>query len=122
MILPDGTRIRLSEAYGRQPAEIMSMWSDGTVRPHRVAADRPYRSQAGVPGAMQERPADPGHRRASSADDGRIRPVADMKVGDTELIALPMISEKQREARRQTMTRLAHSAERPTGTASPRSG
>ena len=35
-----------------------------------------------------------------------------MGVGETELINMPMISVKQREARRQTMTRLAHSAER----------
>src|SRR6202020_1621434 len=36
-ILPDGTRIRLSQAYRKPPAEIMSMWSAGRIRPHRVA-------------------------------------------------------------------------------------
>ena len=37
VILPGGRRIRLSEAYRLQPAEIMSMWSDGEVRPHKVS-------------------------------------------------------------------------------------
>src|SRR3954464_14422700 len=37
VILPDGRRIRLSEAYRLQPSEIMSMWPEGEVRPHRVA-------------------------------------------------------------------------------------
>src|SRR3954469_5017169 len=37
VILPDGRRIRLSEAYRLQPDAIMSMWPDGEVRPHRVA-------------------------------------------------------------------------------------
>jgi len=34
--LPDGTRMTLAEAYNKQPPEIMSMWPDGTIRPHRV--------------------------------------------------------------------------------------
>ena len=36
VILPDGKRIRLSEAHRLQPPEIMSMWADGTIRPHKV--------------------------------------------------------------------------------------
>ena len=36
VILPDGKRIRLSEAFRLKPAEIMSMWADGTIRPHKV--------------------------------------------------------------------------------------
>ena len=38
--------------------------------------------------------------------------VKNMTVGETEVITMPMISDKQREARRETMTRLAHSAKR----------
>src|SRR3954451_9062893 len=36
VITPDGTRLRLSEAYRKQVPEIMSMWADGTIRPHKV--------------------------------------------------------------------------------------
>src|SRR4051812_40038985 len=31
VITPDGTRLRLSEAYRKQVPEIMSMWADGTI-------------------------------------------------------------------------------------------
>jgi DNA-directed DNA polymerase III PolC len=112
VILPDGTRIRLSEAYRKQPSEVMSMWSDGTVRPHRIArivrtgrkAVYRVRCQSG-----RQIRVTPDHRLLTTA--GYLK-VGDMSVGVTELITLPMISEKQREARRRTMTRLAHSTER----------
>jgi DNA-directed DNA polymerase III PolC len=112
VILPDGTRIRLSEAYRQQPAEIMSMWSDGTVRPHRVAhivrTGRKRVYQVRCESGRQIRVTG-DHRLLTTA--GYMR-VADIEVGSTELITLPMISEKQRDARRKTMTRLAHSADR----------
>jgi hypothetical protein len=114
VILPDGTRMRLSEAYRKQPPEIMAMWADGTVRPHRVAVI----TQTGRKQVYRVRCASgrqirvtQEHRLLTTA--GYLA-VADMHVGDTELITLPMISEKQREARRRTMTRLAHSAEPAT--------
>src|SRR6185312_4409445 len=35
--LPDGSRTTLSAAYRNPPAEIMAMWPDGQIRPHKVA-------------------------------------------------------------------------------------
>ncbi len=35
--LPDGSRMTLSAAYRNPPAEIMAMWPDGQIRPHKVA-------------------------------------------------------------------------------------
>ncbi|MBD5634524.1 MAG: hypothetical protein IAI49_08615, partial [Candidatus Eremiobacteraeota bacterium] len=35
--LPDGSRLTLSAAYQNTPAEIMAMWPDGQIRPHKVA-------------------------------------------------------------------------------------
>jgi DNA-directed DNA polymerase III PolC len=35
--LPDGGRMALSAAYRNPPAEIMAMWPDGQIRPHKVA-------------------------------------------------------------------------------------
>jgi DNA-directed DNA polymerase III PolC len=112
VILPGGERIRLSEAYRRQPDEIMSMWADGTVRPHKVArivrTGRKQVCRVRCESGRQIRVTSE-HRLLTTAG---YMPVADMEIGSTELITLPMISEKQREARRQTMTRLAYSAER----------
>ena len=112
VILPDGTRIRLSEAFRTQPAELMSMWADGTVRPHKVAkivkTGRKQVYRVTCESGRQIR-VTAEHRLLTT--DGYVE-VGEMTVGETELITLPMISEKQREARRKTMTRLAHSAER----------
>jgi DNA-directed DNA polymerase III PolC len=112
VILPDGQRIRLSEAYRTQPTEIMSMWSDGTVRPHRIerivkTGRKPVYRVRCASGRQIRVTGE--HRLLSTA--GYMK-VDDMQVGVTELITLPMISEKQREARRVTMTRLARSADR----------
>ena len=111
VILPDGRRIRLSEAYRTQPDEIMSMWPDGQVRPHRVArvvrtgrkALVRVRTESG-----RQIKATPDHRLLTT--DGYME-IRDMRPG-TELITLPKISEKQRAARRETMLRLAHSPDR----------
>jgi hypothetical protein len=112
VILPDGRRIRLSEAYRTQPAEIMSMWGDGTVRPHSIqrivrTGRKPVYRVRCASGRQIRVTAE--HRLLTTAG---YMEVQDMQVGATELITLPMISEKQREARRKTMTRLAHSAGR----------
>jgi DNA-directed DNA polymerase III PolC len=111
VILPDGTRIRLSEAYRDQPAEIMSMWPDGEVRPHRVAkvvrtGRKPLVRVRCESGRQIKATLD--HRLLTTEGYKEIR---EMRAG-TELITLPMISDKQREARRETMTRLARSPER----------
>jgi DNA-directed DNA polymerase III PolC len=111
VILPDGTRIRLSEAYRRQPAEIMSMWPDGQIRPHRVqrivkTGRKPLVQVRCASGRQIKATTD--HRLLTT--DGYLT-IGEMEVG-TELITMPMISERQREARRATMTRLARSPER----------
>ena len=112
VILPDGTRIRLSEAFRRQPEEIMSMWADGQVRPHRVArivrtGRKPVVRVRCASGRQIKATLD--HRLLTTAGYLEIR---DMVPGGTELITTPMISEKQREARRRTMATLAASPAR----------
>ncbi|MGI9183624.1 MAG: DNA polymerase III subunit alpha [Solirubrobacteraceae bacterium] len=112
VILPDGERIRLSTAYRRQPERIMSMWADGTVRPHKieriVQTGRKQVYRVRCESGRQIR-VTAEHRLLTT--DGYL-PVSEIVIGATELITMPMISEKQRQARRITMTRLAHSAER----------
>ena len=112
VILPDGTRMRLSEAYRKQPAELMAMWSDGVVRPHRVSKivstgrKQVYRIRC-ESGRQIKVTAE--HRLLTTAG---YEEAQNLDLGTTELITLPIISERQREARRATMTRLAHSVER----------
>jgi len=111
VIMPDGQRMRLSEAFRQQPAEIMSMWADGTIRPHKVErivrTGRKFVYRVRCESGRQIR-ATADHRLLTT--EGYL-PIGEMKLG-MELITMPMISDKQREARRKTMTRLAHSAER----------
>jgi DNA-directed DNA polymerase III PolC len=112
VILPDGTRMRLSEAYRKNVSHVMSMWADGTVRPHEVHRIVPtgrkpvYRVRCRS-GRQIRITAE--HRLLTTEGYMEMR---EFEVGKTELITLPMISEKQREARRRTMTRLAQSPER----------
>ncbi len=107
VILPDGTRIRLSEAYSLQPPELMSMWSDGEVRPHKVAKV----VKTGRKEVVRVR-CESG-RQIKATQDHRLlttegyKEIRDLVSGETELITLPMISDKQRDARRRTMTALA---------------
>ena len=112
VILPDGTRVRLSQAYREQPEEIMSMWADGTVRPHRVAkivkTGRKQVYRVRCESGRQIR-VTAEHRLLTTAG---YMEVGEMQVGVTELMTTPVISEKQREARRRTMKLLAASAER----------
>ncbi|MEA2412802.1 MAG: polymerase subunit alpha, partial [Thermoleophilaceae bacterium] len=111
VILPDGRRIRLSEAFRLQPAEIMSMWPDGEVRPHRVAkvvrTGRKSLVRVRCQSGRQIK-ATLDHRLLTTEGYKEIR---EMRIG-SELITLPMVSDKQRQARRQTMKRLARSPER----------
>ena len=90
----------------------MSMWSDGEIRPHGVKRivrtgfkDVVHvRCQSG-----RQIKATLDHRLLTTAGYKRI---SEMRVGETELITMPMISEKQREARRRTMTALSQRPER----------
>jgi DNA-directed DNA polymerase III PolC len=111
VILDDGTRVRLSEAFRLQPKRLMSMWADGEVRPNEVerivrTGYKPVYHVRCASGRQIKVTAD--HRLLTT--EGYLE-VRDMRVG-IELITLPMISERQREARRKTMSRLAHSPER----------
>jgi len=112
VILPDGRRIRLSEAYRLQPTHLMSMWADGEVRPHTVAGI----VRTGRKEVVRVRCA--SGRQIKATLDHRLLTTAgymeigDMAVGETELIAMPMISERQRAACRETMRRLAATPER----------
>jgi DNA-directed DNA polymerase III PolC len=112
VILPDGKRVRLSQAYKLQPDEIMSMWADGAIRPHKVSkivqTGRKQVYRVRCESGRQIR-VTAEHRLLTTAG---YQPVSAMVVGDTELITTPMISDKQREARRETMTKLAHRPER----------
>jgi DNA-directed DNA polymerase III PolC len=106
VILPDGKRIRLSEAYRLKPKEIMAMWPDGQVRAHRIekivrTGRKPLFRVRCESGRQIKATAD--HRLLTTRGYQRI---SDMRIG-TELITRPMVSEKQRAARRETMTRLA---------------
>ena len=96
VILPDGTRIRLSEAYRCSPPRSCRCGPTARCAPPR-RADRQDRPQAGRARALRERPADQGHARSPAADD-RGLPRDPRHEGRDELITTPMISEKQREA------------------------
>ncbi|MGH2848160.1 MAG: DNA polymerase III subunit alpha [Thermoleophilaceae bacterium] len=111
VILPDGTRLRLSEAFRRAPKEIMAMWPDGQVRPHKVerivrTGKKPLYEVRTAGGRMIRATLD--HRLLTTEGYKEIR---EMAVG-TELITLPKVSEKAREARRETMRKLARRPER----------
>jgi DNA-directed DNA polymerase III PolC len=98
--LPDGTRMALSAAHANPPAEIMAMWPDGQIRPHKVA--RIVRT--GRKALLQVCTASgksikitPEHRLLTTEG---YREVREMTVG-MELITAPRrVTEKQREARR----------------------
>ena len=104
VILADGKRIRLSEAYRLKPAELMSMWADGEIRPNKVerivkTGRKPVyrvRTESG-----RQIKATLEHRLLTTAGYMQI---GDFVPGETELITMPKISEAQREARRRTMT------------------
>ncbi len=105
--LPDGRRIRLSEAYRLQPRELMSMWPDGTIRPHRVARI----VKTGRKPLFQLRTA--GGRQIKVTAEHRLlttegyMAVQDMSVG-TELMTVPVYTDADRRARSERMRRLAH--------------
>jgi DNA-directed DNA polymerase III PolC len=107
--LPDGGRMTLSAAYRNPPAEIMAMWPDGRIRPHKIARI----VQTGRKALLEIRTASgksikvtPEHRLLTTEG---YREAGAMLVG-TELIVAPRrVTEKQRAARRASMTRLNRS-------------
>src|SRR5262249_18134578 len=107
----DGGSMTLCAAYKNPPQEILAMWPDGHVRPHKVA--RIVRS--GRRALLEIRTASgrsirvtPEHRLLTSAgyvEAGAMRP-------GTELIIAPRrLSECQRAARGATITGLDRSPE-----------
>lgn len=112
VILPDGERIRLSEAYRIQPEEIMSMWEDGEIRPHKISKI----VRTGRKELFRVR-CESGRQIKVTADHRLLttegyKKVSEMAVETTELITTPMISDRQRKARSETMRRLAASPAR----------
>ena len=107
--LPDGSRMALSAAYRNPPAEIMAMWPDGQIRPHKVARI----VQTGRKALLNIRTASgksikvtPEHRLLTT--EGYL-PASEMRIG-TELITAPRrVTERQRATRRTMMARLNRS-------------
>ncbi len=111
VVLEDGTRVRLSEAFRLQPKRLMSMWADGEVRSHGVTrivktGRKPVYHVRCESGRQIKVTAE--HRLLTT--EGYLE-VGAMRVG-TELITLPMVSDRQRAARRETMRKLARRPER----------
>jgi DNA polymerase-3 subunit alpha len=109
--LPDGTRLALSAAHKNPPAEIMAMWPDGQIRPHKVA--RIVRT--GRKALLHVRTASgksikvtPEHRLLTTEG---YREVGEMTVG-MELITAPRrVTQNQRDVRRAAMIRRNQAAE-----------
>jgi hypothetical protein len=112
--LPDGSRMALSAAYRNPPAEIMAMWPDGQIRPHKVA--RIVRS--GRKALLKIRTASgksikvtPEHRLLTT--EGYL-PADEMRIG-TELITAPRrVTERQRATPRTMMARFNRSTAQRT--------
>ena len=108
---PDGTRMTLSAAFKNPPAEIMSMWPDGEIRPHAVARV----VCTGRKALLQIRTASGKSLKVTSehrllTTEG-YREVGEMAVG-IELITAPRrVTNKQRESRREMTIRRNQTAE-----------
>jgi len=104
--LPDGSRMALSAAYKQPPAEIMAMWPDGQIRPHKVA--RIVRT--GNKTLLEIRTASgksikvtPEHRLLTTEG---YREAGQLRVGAELIVAPRRVNEKMRAARRASVTRL----------------
>ena len=105
VILPNGERMRITRAYKKQPSEIMAMWPDGEIRPHRVqrivkTGHKALLKIRTASGRVLEATAE--HRLLTT--EGYIS-INEMKVG-TELITTPRITESMRAARRRSMRKI----------------
>ncbi len=103
--LPDGSRLALSAAYKQPPAEIMAMWPDGQIRPHKVA--RIVRT--GHKALLEIRTASgksikvtPEHRLLTTEG---YREAGALRVGSELIVAPRRVSENMRAARRASITR-----------------
>ncbi len=109
--LPDGSKMSLSTAYKEQPTEIMSMWEDGTIRPHKVAKIVKTGNKKLLKIKTSRRMIDvtPEHRLLTTegyVEAGKLKP-------GMELITEPWpLTERQIAARKKTMKKLAQQPER----------
>jgi DNA-directed DNA polymerase III PolC len=100
VILSDGTSLPLSEAYRQRPAELMAMWSDGQIRPHKVQSivktgrKQVYRVRCA---SGRQIKVTGEHRLLSTRG---YQEVCELTGGESELITTPIISDNQPEARR----------------------
>jgi DNA-directed DNA polymerase III PolC len=108
--LPDGSRMALSAAYQNPPAEIMAMWPDGQIRPHKVA--RIVRT--GRKALLQIRTASgksikvtPEHRLLTTEG---YREAGALTPGMELIVAPRRVNEIQRAARRANITQLNRTA------------
>lgn len=113
--LPDGRRMTLAQAYREQPAEIMAMWPDGEIKPHRIqrivrTGTKPLLKVTTASGKVIKATAE--HRLLTT---GGYQRIDEMAVG-TELMVAPRVmwnlTERGREARRQNMRRVNAHPER----------
>ncbi|MEM1042040.1 MAG: DNA polymerase III subunit alpha [Bacteroidota bacterium] len=104
--LADDTKMTLARAYREQPDELMAMWPDGEIRPHRVSRIVKTGKKPLLKVTTESRrviKVTSEHRLLTT--EGYLA-VEEMEVG-TELITEPRpVTEAQRRARRATMTRI----------------
>src|SRR5262249_40306549 len=106
----------VSAAYKNPPSEIMSMWPDGSIRPHKVArvvkTGRKSLLKV-VTRSGRVIKATPEHRLLTTEG---FKSVDEMRVG-MELITVPRkVTESQRQARRESIMRLNRTAQQRTRT------
>jgi DNA polymerase-3 subunit alpha len=114
--LPDGTRMHISKAFKEKPEEIMAMWPDGKIRPHKVKEI----VKTGIKPMVEVKTSKEHVFRGTSEHrlltTSGYMPIADMEIG-TELITsgrtdIVPITDRQRHARKKNMTVLAQRPER----------
>lgn len=107
--LPDGSKMTIARAFREQLSEIMAMWPDGEIRPHRVqrivqTGRKPLFKITTKKGRVVKATAE--HRFLSTKG---YQPVAELEVG-MELMAEPWqlrnLTEAGRQARRENMRRV----------------
>ncbi|RYX81762.1 DNA polymerase III subunit alpha [bacterium] len=113
--LPDGSSMTLAKAFVDQPTELMAMWPDGEVRPHKVARIVKTGRKALLKITTQKGRVikiTPEHRLLST--EGYVE-AQNMRVG-MELMTMPHfwrgLPEQAREARRENMRRVNKHPER----------
>jgi DNA polymerase-3 subunit alpha len=110
--LGDGTRMQLSRAAALGVTELMAMWPDGEIRPHRVKRIVPtgkkqtYKLTTASGRTLR---LTREHRLLTTAG---YKPLSEFVPGETELLVAPRrTTERQRAARRGTMTALNRTPE-----------